>query len=332
MSELAFKIPSRLKSRLSSRISATCPADETFTRVLQSYCLAYDIGVDTINYTIREDVEDFPCLQILPRSGPGNQIYSALELIAIMRAVRYSNFFVSLSFANIALDQLRIGSDLYATDNTYSTPWMGDDILWSPEEMRNTSILFQELRAVVMTGKKLRRLDFTNAINRTPNPQHEQAGEDPGCGILDALYPLLIRQNTNLDWIILNGTHLSTTDMDTIMGLLAKKDCHLRAIELSGCHLSNQHLKLILRAFPTQQHTLEVINISNNPGHITPSIDLPLDLEDCKAMRVVDLSNVRITTASESFIPLPILKSWRLEELYLSKTRMSEASVNTLVS
>jgi hypothetical protein len=323
-------VPAALQAKLGSTDHPACSRNDTFSRVLQAYCAAWGLHASNIGYSIRTTGEDAPCLQLSPRSPHGRE-YTALEVLAILKALRYDDYFVSISFAHIALDHLATAYDHFGDDNICMRPVVGDNILIDIEDMRNGSILFQELSAVVMTGRKLRRLDFTSCIRRTPNPNQEDTPDDKGCGIVEPLYRLCVNQNTNLDWVILNGIHLSRADVEYVMGMLANRDCHLRAIELKGCHLDMWSIRLLLGEFPTQRNTLEVINISHNPGRLSPDVSLDSSFARCESLRIVDLSRLSRTPEPVSLIPDEAISSWRLEELRLSHTSLNERTVDTLV-
>jgi len=298
--------------------------------VLQAFCAAWGLYASDIAYSIQTIGEDVPSFQLLPRSHDDRD-YTALEVLAVLRALRYNDYFVTISFARIPLDHLATSYDHFGDDHICMAPAVGENILIGIEDMKNGSLLFQDLSAIVMTSRKLRRLDFTSCIQRTPNPNLEDSGEDKGCSIVEPLYRLCTNQNTNIDWIIFNGIHLSRTDVDYVMGMLGNRDCHIRAIELSGCHLDMWSLRLLLGEFPTQRHTLEVMNISNNPGRLSPDIVFDSSFASCQSLRIVNLAQLLRTPEPVSLLPMEAIFAWRLEELNLSQTSLNENTVDALV-
>ena len=88
------------------------------------------------------------------------------------------------------------------------------------EELEKSCLLVQEVRAMAATSRKLRRMDFSGCITAKPAIVKAGRNEEPvkqkdiGCGIVEALFPLCRHQNTNVDWICLNGIYLSETDLD----------------------------------------------------------------------------------------------------------------------
>jgi hypothetical protein len=325
-----FFLPLPLKESLSTNTIEPCPSFDAFPRVLETYCSAFQVDINRIKYDVQTDIEDSPRFQLLPPVALEAE-YSVLELVSIMRSLRHNNYFVSVSFAHIPLDTLATSYDHFGDDQICVNPRMGHGLLLSYDELRDSSMLVQELSAVVMTSKSLRRLDFTGTITSSPQPEEENDGTDRGCGILQALYPLCTNQNTNVDWIALNGIHLSRSDFDCIIGMLAKRDCHIRAIELSGCQLDTWQLRLLLSELPTQAETLELIDISKNPGRLSPEIAFGQSFTNCKGLRVVNLSNVQVTLGPEPLIPDSVMLGWRLEELHLSNTRLNAATLEVIV-
>jgi hypothetical protein len=303
-----FKVPKSLERRLSNVVTPDCPPASAFSRILEAYCAAFDIDRCRFQYAVHTGVEDAPRLQLLSPGGVG---YTVLELIAVMRALQFSDYFGSVSFAGVDLDGLRACRDEHG-----------------PENVRNVSALVQELRAVLRQCKLLRRLDFTNSIS---TPELKRVGKDRCCGILKALRTVCLQQATNVDWVILNGIPLSQPDVDDLIAMIRDRSCHLRAVELSGCLLDKWHLEEIMGVLPTQYNTLEAINISNNQGCPGPGLFRSCFM-NCAGMRILNLSNIRLSFESESIIPLEVLQHWRLEELYLSHTRFNAATLRTIIS
>jgi hypothetical protein len=303
-----FKVPKLLEKKLSDIVTPDCPPADAFCQILEAHCAAFDVNHRRLQYTVHTGVEDAPRLQLL---RPDDADYTVLELIAVMRALQLSDFFGSISFASIDLDCLRTCLDNHGLQN-----------------VRDISVLVQELRAVISQCRLLRRLDFTKSIS---TPELKREGKDKGCGILKALRTVCLQQATNVDWIVLNNIPLSQTDVDDLMAMIGDRTCHLRAVELGGCLLDQWHLEEIMSVLPTQHNTLEAINISNNQGCSGPGL-FGSGFMNCEGMRIVNLSNIRLSYEAESFIPFDVLQCWRLEELYLSQTRFNDATLRTIIS
>ncbi|KAF2666338.1 RNI-like protein [Microthyrium microscopicum] len=322
-----FKVSPDLQSQLGQEPVAACPPCETFSRVLDAYCAAWNIRSETIIYDIDVMVEDKPKFRLKPRG----KVYQAHELLAVFRALRYNEYFATISFANIVLDSITSNYGQAGYQDICLDPVIGPPLKTSHVEVKETSLLYQEISAIVMTNRKLRRLDLTSCIYRHHNEQIFSIGENKGCDIVEALYSLCSNQNTNLDWIILSGIRLSQVDSDHIVEMLANKDCHLRAIELSGCHLDTYSLRAILSELPKQWRMLEGIDISNNPGAIDPEVSFPVDFGSCNAVRSINLSRIHLKRSVAPLIPRNILFSWKLEDIKLSWTSLNDQTMTDLV-
>jgi hypothetical protein len=327
-SQYTFRVPPILHQRFATSIHELSPSTiDSFKFCFEAHCAAFGVDINQIYYRFESDFDHGTTIHL----EPCHRNYSALEIIAFLRALRFNEYFNSISLCGVSLDELAESYDLYGDNQIVIKPRMGTDILILFEEMKHAPILFQEITAIIMTNRKLRRLDFSHTINRTPNPFLEERGEDKGCCVVECLYPLCVNQNTNVDWITLNGIHLSRTDFEFIIGMLSKRSCHLRAIDLSGCQLNTWNLQLLMRELPTQSNTLEAINISNNPAQINPEIAFPMSFMKCKSMKRVNFSQLLVTNEPVSLIPIQVLSSWRLEELRMTKTRINEETLETLI-
>lgn len=330
LSSYVFVVPGISQSRLRFTEPIICSPQDTFGKVLHAYCAAWGLSAKIISYSIQTEGKDTPAFQLLSRTENGGD-YSSLELLAVLRALRYNDYFNSISFSRISFDHLATAFDNHGSEHVCLKSSLGPNSPLNYNDLKNASMLYQEFSSMILTGRKLRRLDLTGCIRRKPNANSTDMTDDQGCGLVQPLYRLCINQNTNIDWIILNDIHLSQTDVEYVIGLLSNRDCHLRAIELSNCQLDMWSLRLLLSTFPSQGNTLEVINISNNPGRLSPEVSFDLQLANCQSLRAVDLSSMTRTAEPVSLIPYNIITAWRLEELNLNHTSLNEDTIDTLV-
>ena len=185
--------------------------NKSFDRTLTAYCAAYNVDTSNICYTVSYDVEDAPLFALLPPANIRRPNYSVLELLALLRALRYNESFGSISFRGISLEVLHSLRDYYGTDHVAATTRSGLTV--DIQGQGQKSLLIQELRALAVKSEKLRRMDFSGCIERKPQDDDTDV-KDPGCEIVEALFPLCRKQLTNLDWIILSGIELGETDLD----------------------------------------------------------------------------------------------------------------------
>lgn len=313
-------------------IPAGPPVDaDSFDRTLIAYCVSYHIKPDNIRYFINRDIEDGPRFELLPPTSRHLPQYSELELLAIMRSLRYNETFGSISFANINLDALNDLYEEYGTEHLCSRTKRGTNLKMNYDDLSSARVLVQELRALAITNRKLRRMDFTSCILRKPRNSDDEGNgvRDQGCGIAEALFPLCKLQITNVDWLVLSGIHLGETDLDYLVGAAVDRSCHFRALEMSDCGLTDRSLMLLLDSLRAQDDTMESIEISRNLARLSPSTFGP-QLGVFGFLRKLNLAHLSRTSDPESLIPLDTLMTWRLEELILSGTSVNAATLDVI--
>ena len=186
--------------------------------------------------------EDAPGFELLAPADPRRSRYDILELLAVMRSLRYNESFNSISFRNVDLTGLHGQRDPHGDDHVPYTTKSGEPI--NMPQQRDMWLLIQEIQALALKSKKLRRFDFTNCIKRIPVDFDDS--RDIGCGICEAIFPLCARQLTNVDWITLNGIALADADIDYLYAAAINKLCHFRALDLGNCALGMTILNLHL--------------------------------------------------------------------------------------
>ncbi|KAI9811000.1 MAG: hypothetical protein M1827_005732 [Pycnora praestabilis] len=316
---------------LEDEIWPNAPSEEdhkSFDRTLIAYCAAYEIDTFNIRYTINYEVEDAPRFELLPPANIRRPKYSILELLALLRALRYNESFSSISFHGIDLDVLHGLRDHYGIDHV---PWTSRSGLpLNIEGQERKSLLVHEIQSLALKSKRLRRMDFTSCITR--KPQDDESGKrDPGCEITEAIFPLCRKQMTNVDWIILNGIELGDEDLGYLVDAAGEKACHLRALEMARCGLTDRHMQLILNAMLSQDNTMEAINISGNLARLSPST-FQGQMGQFAYIRKINLSRVHRTSGPEPLIAPETLMTWRLDELDLSETKINEQTVDSIAT
>ncbi|KEF61680.1 uncharacterized protein A1O9_03248 [Exophiala aquamarina CBS 119918] len=316
-----FDVPEELDDRMNP---PNYPQEDhhCFDRTLIAYCAGYDIDTSRICYSVDYQCEDAPCFQLLAPSTSAP--YSALELLAVFRSLRYNESFSSISFARINLTPLRkmyddFGSDLdsLATRSGHPTNITGHQEL---------PVLCQEIRGLALKSRRLRRLDFSYSIPI----QIAVADEQPfNCGIPEALAPLCKKSLTNVDWIILTGLKLADSDLNHLVDAASERKCHFRALELGECGLSVHDIDVLLSALAIQESTVEVINISGAQGRFSPEL-FQRELGAFSRIRRLNLTRVQKTAGPEPLVAPDALFAWRLEELHLSQTTLNEQTVDSI--
>ncbi|KAF2275212.1 RNI-like protein [Westerdykella ornata] len=328
-----FIVPDDVKHEI-LRQSSPHPIDQnSLDRTLIGYCVAYDVKPESIRYQITYPPEDYPRFELLRPIGLRRNHYTVLELLAVMRSLRYNEMFGGISFKDVQLDVLNGLHDEYGAEHVCTKTKRGTPVRMDVEELSRSCLLVQEIRALAVTSRKVRRLDFTSCITRKP-PYILESGHrehDVGCGIVEALFPLCKYQTTNVDWIALNNIQLGETDLDYLVAAAVERSCHLRALELRGCGLTDRTLSLILDSLRPQEATLEALDISSNPVRLSPTT-FDSQIGVFGYLTKLHLCNLSRTSGPEPLISLETFQAWKLQELVLSGTSLNPAMVDAIAS
>lgn len=331
-----FSVPTEVEDLLLPAVTSD-QEHSCLDRTLIAYCVAYGVNPANVRYTVNYNCEDSPRFELLAPADARRPEYGPIELMAIMRALRYNESFGDMSFAGINLDSINGLHDNYGQEHVCSRTKRGTPIRLPANELGRACILVQEVRALAATSKKLRRMDFSGCVSSKPTvpalKQEEDAAgaKDIGCGIVEALFPLCKHQTTNVDWICLNGIKLTETDLDYLVGATVEKLCHFRAIELNRCGLNDRSMNLILDALRAQDNTLEAIEIAGNTARINPAT-FDSQLSIFGFIRKLNLSYVSRTSGNEPLLQAETLLIWRLQELRLSGANLNAATIDALAT
>ena len=301
---------------------------QSFDRTLTAYSAAYNIDTSRIRYFVNFSGEDAPAFELHPPAGPVRTRYTPLELLAIMRSLRYNESFATLSFRNISLDGLHSLHDRFGDDHVPFTNRSGEPL--HIENHVHLSVLIQEVQALAVKSKRLRRLDFAFSLHRKELNDDEDA-QDAGCGLCQALFPLCARQQTNVDWIILNGITLCKVDIDYLYGAALDRSCHFRALDLAYCGLNDRNMDTILEAIEHQAATMESVDLSGNLARLEPWA-LGRYLGGLEFIRKINLSNITRKSGPEPLIVAETLLAWKLVEIRLARTPLNEQTVEALTT
>lgn len=299
--------------------------NRAFDRTLTAYCAAYNIDTSNIRYTVNYMVEDAPAFELLPINNCRRPKYSPIELLAVLRALRYNETFSTISFAGISLEVLNGLCDRYGWEHTPWTTRSGEPV--NLEAQEKACVLIQEVRALALKSRRLRRMDFSYCLSRRPSSTGSSSSI--GCGICEALFPLCPKQNTNVDWIDLSGIFLSDVDIDYLYAAAIEKTCHFRAIQVGYCGLADRSAQAILQALSNQGATLEALNFSGNFARLEP-LNLRDYLNELSFIRTIDFSNIYRTSGREPLFELDTLLRWKLQVLDLSRSSINSETLQAL--
>ena len=343
----AWEVPPSVNDNLLPPLQTEPEDDEKdFTRTLKAHCLAYGTNPFNIRFSVNMNVPDSPEFELLLPGNSAKPSYNTRELLAILRSLRYNDTFHAYTFKGISFDVLRNNVDHH--ENLPLSAIFGEDIVAVPEGVRSRFLLVQELQALVLKNKKLRKVDFTGCVtlpkrtdpsDRPPTRKHETwnfpkpnqnlALED-GSRICEALFPLCKGDATDLDWIVLSEIELSEADVGFMYSGLVERSMHLRGLELNKCGLSEDDRTLILDGLKGQRDTLEVLVLSENRGRSRP-LSVMNQLVSFSRIRVLNLCRYSLWPSDDPLLTIDVLRGWRLEELTLSHIPISEATVEHLI-
>lgn len=315
-----FDVPLALEEQVQPAPVAYGDYDQ-FDHTLMAYCAGYDADTSRICYTVDHNCEDAPRFQLLPALDGGP--YTTVELLAVFKSLRYNESFTSISFSTVNLCSLRYLYDVYGTDLDSVCTRSGLPVsLLGHHEL---PVLCQEVRALALKSRKLRRLDFSSAFPLLS----EGDDECDSCCIPEALVPLCKKGLTNVDWIVLNGVRLADSDLNFLVDAASERTCHLRALEVGECGLSVHDADVLLSTLALQNNTMEVINISGTQGRFSAEM-FQRQIGAFRYIRRLDLSRVHKNSGPEPLVPPETLMTWRLEALYLSQTSLNQQTVDSL--
>ncbi|KAF8457139.1 hypothetical protein BGX38DRAFT_1265891 [Terfezia claveryi] len=298
-------------------------------RTIAAYCAAYDLDASSVCYGISTDVEDGPQFILYPPLRERRKTYSDLELLAVLRSLRWNEAFGSISFRGISLDPLMKAFDTYGDEYEPYATRQGRPIKVKSTDSKRP-LLVWELRALALCSTKLRRMGFRDSITRRKKGDFQNSGEEgDGCGIVEAIMPLCRRGYTNVDWFDLTGIELVESDLDWLVDAAASRLAHFRGFELGRCGLTERMVSLFLAALVAHENTLEALDLSGNPARLhAPSLNTSM----CyfPYLRKLNLSRVLRTSGLDPLLTAEVLLRWRLQELDLSETQLNSETVDAV--
>ncbi|KAI0148473.1 RNI-like protein [Xylariaceae sp. FL1272] len=255
--------------------------------------------------------------------------YSAHQLLAVFRAIRFNDFFKSLSFNNVDFSSL---ADTF--DNTHrleSTIWLsrtGKRSLTRAEFdlVESSSVLFQELISILLGSESIKHIDLTNVLRSVPTlssaASNNVTSTPPGvCELMPPMVLLWKSLQTRCNSIRLNGNAIGGTDAVELCRVLQNRPNFLRSFDVSDCNLDEGSLVYLWEGLHEQRFYLEDLDTSYNSGRVEAS-RIAYTLNEAAGLRRLNLAYsirgdlegplFRPWTQSEPF------EIWHLEELDLS--------------
>ncbi|RYC61100.1 hypothetical protein CHU98_g5108 [Xylaria longipes] len=159
-----------------------------FRTTLEAFIEGY--RCQSVEWTVKwKDVRQAPQFCLLKPRGQSH--YSARQLLAVFRALRFNEFFKSISFCDIDFSSLSNKFD--NTQRLESTIWLsrtGKHSLTRSEAdmVESSSVLFQELVSILIGSESIKHIDLTNVLRKVPtNSSPRGLDIETLCGIMKYL-------------------------------------------------------------------------------------------------------------------------------------------------
>ncbi|KAL2259165.1 hypothetical protein VTK26DRAFT_7251 [Humicola hyalothermophila] len=295
----------------------------SFKRTLDAYTAAY--RCDSVDWEINWKTRFAPEFRLLPaKRGP----YSPLQLLAVLRALRYNDYFNSLSFKDVDLSVLYGLEDNNSPRRLNAAYLSRTCIALGPEEvetLRNSPLLHQEFHALAFCSETIRQIDLRNC---TKSLLSRHGPSISSTQLLTPILNLLRSGITKCNRLLLGGNILPPSDIEELADTM--KTGAIQALDLSGCGLDDASLRDMV-VTPLLEHPgpLESLSVSGNPGRLQARV-LPSMLECLRDIRELNLGgSIQGDSYVEgSLLPFATLQCLEmLEELNISGYKVDEATL-----
>ncbi|KAI0443391.1 RNI-like protein [Xylaria telfairii] len=302
-----------------------------FRTTLEAFIEGY--RCQPIEWTVKwKDVKYTPQFCLLrPR---GQSRYSARQLLAVFRALRFNEFFKSISFGGVDFSSLSNKFD--NTERLESTIWLSrtgkHNLTRSEADMvESSSVLFQELVSILIGTESIKHIDLTNVLRKVPtiSPVQKDNSLTIPIGVCEIVPPVVLLWSslqTRGNSISLNGNAIGEVDAIELCRVFQSRSNFLRAFEISRCNLDEASLVYIWEGLHEQRSTLEELDTSYNSGRIEAS-RIACTLNEANRLQRLNLAyTIRGELEGPLFRPWSSstsFEAWRLEDLDLSGWKLN---------
>ncbi|KAH9906228.1 RNI-like protein [Xylariomycetidae sp. FL2044] len=259
--------------------------------------------------------------------------YSAHQLLAVFRALRFNDFFKSLSFSEI---------DFSVLSNTSDNTWRLESTVWLSrtgrrsltraefELLENSSVLFQEITALLLGSESVKHIDLDHVLPRESVALLPGASNPPSpsrriCEVMPPIILLLKSLQTRCNSLVLNGNPLGEADVVELSRILSSQPDFMKTLSISRCHLDEYQLAILWDGLNEQGSSIEVIDTSYNSAVEAERIS-PTLLEATRIRRLNLAYSIKGHLTGPLFRPWsnPEFENpWRLEEVDLSGWKLN---------
>ncbi|KAL7626819.1 hypothetical protein AAE478_003593 [Parahypoxylon ruwenzoriense] len=298
-----------------------------FRTTLEAFIEGYNCAA--VEWTIQwKNVQHPPQFCLVPPKEQSK--YTAHQLLAVFRALRFNDFFKSLSFRDI--DFSCLSGTLDNTARLESTVWLsrtGKRSLTRAEFelVENSSVLFQEMVALFVGSESVRHIDLSSVLNGEPIASPFSNGDciptpaSRGCEVVPPVVLVWKSLQTRCNSITLNGNPLGVSDIAGLSRVLQNRTDFLKTFSVSRCRLDEDALVLLWEGLHEQRSTIEMLDVSHNSGRIEAEKAAETLNDACKLRHLNLAYSIKGNLNGPLFRPWRTTSSfepWHLEELDLS--------------
>lgn len=291
-------------------------------RTLDAFLTAYHCP--PVEWEINWKTAYAPEFRLLPPKAGGS--YANLQLLAVMRSLRYNGYFNSISFAGVDLSGLWEKLD---TAGRTPIPYMNRSCLALSEvelgHVKVGSLLHKEIHAMAFCSETIRQINFTDCFTEK-NIRRNVLSSQGGPGFLFPILNLLELGLTKCNRLLLGGNYLRPADIHSLVEALMTQQVEIQALDISNCGLSDLALRDIFEVLFHQSTSLQALNVSGNRGRIHASMVANL----CQA--ILDLRKLNVAGVIMGDIPGPLFSFDTLSRFeYLEELDLSQYKVRVVL-
>ena len=294
-------------------------------RTLDAYLTAYRCG--PVEWEINWKTKFAPEFRLLPTKNG----YSPSQLLAVLRALRYNDYFNSLSFRDVDLSVLW-GADETGAKKPNVAYLSRSGVTLKPDEMdilRASPVLHQEFHALAYCSETIRHINFANTSKSYVSRVKLGKSLSPTLQFLTPILNLLRFDITKCTHLNLSSNLLSGLDIQELSE--AMKEGKIQSLDVSGCGLDDMGLRdVVVAPILDGPQPLESLNISGNPGRLAAYV-VPQMIENLAELRVLNMHGSLKGEMASPILPAPALDYLQyLEELDISKFKINNETFDDL--
>lgn len=298
-------------------------------RTLDAYTAAYRCGL--VVWEINWKTKFPPEFRVLPAKDGSR--YSPLQLLAVMRALRYNDYFNSLSFRDVDLGVLRGVHDAHSATGENVAYLSRTGINLDADELqllKQSPVLHQEFHALAFCSETIQQIDFANSSASLTLRRDDNKEPALSLEFLTPILNLLKSDITKCSHLVLAGNTLLQYDLEDIVEALDMAKIH--ALDVSSCGLGEKALRTLIAPLLGRPQPLQSLNLSENPGRLLAGIlpDIIPHLADLRYLNLRGSLQGERDVAGTLF-PYEVLGHLEnLEELDLSGFKINSATLHDL--